>query len=285
MQLQIGAPHETECGEPAASGAQGPDHARQSSASSLQLAFARSLPTPDWPQVGHGRIVVALVDLRQWRGWLTDAAALIDAVETARVARQRFPIDRETRILSYALHRLLLGAACGMDAVDVPLGRDELGCPVLGATGPGRRKPDSAGRVNSMRTSLSHCGGYAAFAVTAGGPVGVDVEPLSNAAVIADLAPCVCTSGEDAALRGLPERERRAGLLALWVRKEALLKAAGIGLAREMSGFAAPAGRVLAMPAGEGSAVIRMLDAGNPCVAAVAAAPGHVVDWAWLRPE
>src|SRR3546814_17976844 len=73
-----------------------------------------------------------------------------------------------------------------------------------------------------------------------------------------------------AALSGA-ERERE--LLSLWVRKEALLKAAGIGLAVEMDRFEAPADRVLALPGDvrTGSAVIRLFDGAEGCLAAVAA--------------
>lgn len=258
---------------------------RATPAGGLEAVFAGALPAADWPRAADGRLVVALVDLRDWRRWLPDAARLIDRHETARVARRRFPADRDVLVLSYALHRLLLGQALGMDAADVPLGRDGLGCPRVGECALTQGLPRSAVSTVAVRTSLSHTNDFAAFAVTASGPVGIDLEPVSSAAAMPGIAERICTPAEHDALRGLLEPDRSAALLALWVRKEALLKAAGIGLACEMDSFHAPAGRRLSLPAGDGIAEVRMLDAGHGCLAAVASVPGAAVDCAWLRPR
>src|SRR3546814_13794073 len=84
-------------------------------------------------------------------------------------------------------------------------------------------------------------------------------------------------------MAALSGAERGRELLSLWVRKEALLKAAGIGMAIEMDRFEAPADRVLALPGDvrTGSAVIRLFDGAEGCMAAVDAAPGPIAR-VWL---
>jgi 4'-phosphopantetheinyl transferase len=79
--------------------------------------------------------------------------------------------------------------------------------------------------------------------------------------------------------------EWSAALLALWVRKEAFLKAAGIGLEREMQTFPAPDNALLTLPRPGGKqARLQMLDVGPYWVAAVAGSPDTPVECAWLRP-
>jgi 4'-phosphopantetheinyl transferase len=74
-------------------------------------------------------------------------------------------------------------------------------------------------------------------------------------------------------------------LLALWVRKEAFLKAAGIGLEREMQTFPAADNALLTLPRPGGKqARLQMLDVGPYWVAAVAGSPDTSIESAWLRP-
>ena len=237
----------------------------------LASVFASALPEGGQPMMSPRKISVALLQLGDWQPWLAEASALLSVDEDARVRRRRFSSDRDTLVLAYALHRLLLGSAMGRDPADVPLHRDGLGCPRL----PG----------DIAYTSLSHSQGFVALAVTASGPVGVDIEPRERAVAMAAIAGCVCHDSEAAELADLDEAARSAAMLALWVRKEALLKAAGIGLAVPMESFAAPEHHALQVPALFAEAVqVRMLDAGDDCVAAVAGASAVVVECGWLRP-
>lgn len=238
----------------------------------LRAAFNNALPTPDWASSTSAGIVVALMELEDWQPWLHDARNLIDAADRGRVERRRFAADRDDLMLGYALHRLLLAAALGRDAADVPLIRDERGCPRLAD--------------RSLWTSLSHVDGYIALAVTAIGPVGIDIELATRAAVMPEIAERVCHPADAAAIAGLVPPAWNIALLALWVRKEALLKAAGVGLEREMSGFSAPEIGLLPLSplAGE-MTQLRMLDAGPRWVGAVAGPPGAPVESAWLRPN
>jgi 4'-phosphopantetheinyl transferase len=233
--------------------------------------FTDRAPGLGWKCLAEGGIAVALIDVTRWGRWIADARRSISADELARVQRRRFPADRDVLALAYALHRLLLGRVLGLSPGDVPLSRDALGCPRL------------AGDI--AYTSLSHSDGLIALAVTASGPVGVDIEPSTRAVVMPEIARSLCHTTEIAQLARLDESERAAAMLALWVRKEALLKMAGIGLAVPMETFVAPDSPSLMLPALFSTAVqVRMLDAGGQCVAAVAGPMGIAIDFHWLHP-
>jgi 4'-phosphopantetheinyl transferase len=237
----------------------------------LRSAFDDTLPTPCWGANAKSRILVALASLADWQPWLPDAYEMLDASEHERVGRRRFATDRDELALGYALHRLLLGKALDRDPTEVPIGRDSLGCPRL--------------RGELLFTSLSHANHCIALAVTATGPVGVDLEPAARASAMPEIAGRVCHPVDAAELAAFVGPEWSAALLALWVRKEAFLKAAGIGLEREMQTFPAPDNALLTLPRPGGkSARLQMLDVGPDWAAAVAGSPDTSVESAWLRP-
>lgn len=202
----------------------------------LEQAFVRCL-RDDGPALSaqaEAGVLVAMFDLEDWRPYLAQAAALIDAQEAARVARQRLRPNRDVLVLAYALHRVLLSQVLGCASAEVPLARDAKGCPRL--------------RDDRLFTSLSHAGQRVAIAITGAGPVGIDVEPASRAPDMPELAERIAHPDELRELAKLAPGALGEALLALWVRKEALLKAAGIGLEREMDSFVAPWGVALALP-------------------------------------
>lgn len=219
-----------------------------------------------------GDVRVALFEVRDWTPWVAQAPSLLDAAELARVARRRRPEDRANLALAYALHRLFLAAMLGLAPREVPLERDDKGCPRL--------------RGLDVGTSLSHADAFLAMAVCRAGPVGVDIEPTERRTLMAEIAESLCHPHEAERLAGIDADRRADELLALWVRKEAFLKAEGIGLEREMATFVAPEGAVLPLTRRPGLPVrLRMIDTG-PCARAAVASPADgVLSSAWLRPS
>lgn len=235
----------------------------------LHAAFESALPARCWRAATAVRVFVGLFDLKDWQPWVSDAYELIAVPERQRAESRRFAADRDRLALGYALHRLLLGKVLACDAADVPVRRDAAGCPRL------------SGEL--LSTSLSHTDDCLTLAVTETGPVGVDIESSKRASVMPDIADRVCHPTDAAGVARLTGLARNEALLALWVRKEAFLKAAGVGLQREMQTFPAPDNAMLALPGG-GTSWVRMLDAGPKWVAAVASAPGIPVESTWLCP-
>lgn len=238
-------------------------------------ALRDAMPTPDWSDSGRDGILAACLSLEDWRHWLAAAATVVDDNEGARARRKRRAEDRDTVLFAYACHRLLLASVLGCAPARVPLYRDERGCPRL--------------RHGRLWTSLSHADGLVAVAVSAAGPVGIDIESRQRAEVMPEIVGRVVHPDEQAGLPAPPGPDRNEALLALWVRKEALLKAAGIGLTREMNSFVAPDRVVLRLPRDPGATAapvdmeIRMLGGADRGVVAIAGPAGVPVTSAWLE--
>lgn len=196
--------------------------------------FQASLSGIARPDPGADVLWLAVATVQDWYPWLRPAATLLSEPERDRVARKRRPEDRETLVLAYAMHRLLLSCWLHVDAMQVPIGRDAEGRPLV--------------HDSMLATSLSHTHGGVAIAIGSNGPVGIDIEAIVRPSSLDDIAAQICHPLESSALGTLSTELRQAELLRLWVRKEAYLKAVGVGLAWEMSSFAAAADAQLPVP-------------------------------------
>lgn len=174
----------------------------------------------DWPELTRGTqrttplpdpLVVA-IDLAQ----VTGRPELFDDHERARAARLRTPDLQRTFIAAHTALRQVLGWCLGRDPVALSFSRDAHGKPHL---------DDGAVHFN-----LSHGGTVALVAVGSAEHLGVDVERLDRLRDAERLAERVLAAPELAAFQALPSAEQSAALLRTWTRKEAVLKAIGIGL-------------------------------------------------------
>lgn len=184
------------------------------------------------------------------------AAALASALtadEQARVARAA-PADRDAVAAALLLARRAVAQACGVEPGAVRLRRR---CGRCGSTEHGVPRAERADGGPVPRVSISRTADLVVVAL-ADVPVGVDVERAGTGdAADAGLAAVALADGERPAAG-------RHGVLRTWVRKEAVLKAAGTGL-------------------GVDPQTLRVSDAaGRPLVAATGpAAPPDGARW-WL---
>ena len=86
------------------------------------------------------------------------------------------------------------------------------------------------GRPQPLHISVSHGGGLAAVAVSEHGPIGIDVEHVDSRRHLLAIAKRFFAPDEHAALERCGTDERTALFHQWWTRKEAVLKATGIGL-------------------------------------------------------
>ena len=157
----------------------------------------------------------------------TVLAATLSPDEFARVARLHFARDRERWIAGRGQLRHILGRYLRRDPASLTFGY-ECACGDPNCTHP-HRKPVLA-RDAWLCFNVSHAGDRALVAVARDRRVGVDLERRQPADTILPLAATICTPAELAPLSALPASAQADLLIALWTRKEAYLKARGIGL-------------------------------------------------------
>jgi 4'-phosphopantetheinyl transferase len=149
--------------------------------------------------------------------------ATLDHAELDRMYRFHFAADRERYAFAHATLRRILGRYLNQ--------RPEKICFRVNRFG----KPELADEDLSLHFSLSHCKSIAVLAVTHGLPLGVDVEDVRP------IEPEVATAHFSA--RELSDLDRLQGdawlngFYRCWTRKEAILKAEGIGLHRALDSF------------------------------------------------
>jgi 4'-phosphopantetheinyl transferase len=134
--------------------------------------------------------------------------------------RQHYIVARASlrRLLAERLHI----APWAVEFVETQYGKPRL-APVHGAA--------------DVEFNLSHSGTLALFAFTSSRAVGVDVELVRDVPDADDLAERFFSPTETASLRALPPDRRSLAFLACWTRKEAFIKALGLGFSCPLDAF------------------------------------------------
>ncbi|MGU3538600.1 4'-phosphopantetheinyl transferase family protein [Methylobacterium sp. A54F] len=167
------------------------------------------------------------IDLRLPPEALDACRRLLDPAERARADRFLRPEDRQRFVASHAALRLILGAARATDPRTLAFTADATGKPELA------RGPSEA----PLHLNLSHSGPRALVGLSTRAPIGVDVEALRPMPDALRLARDLFAADEAQALARLPDAARDRAFLGLWTRKEAVVKALGLGLSAPLSAF------------------------------------------------
>jgi len=159
--------------------------------------------------------VCRYVDLDEDAG--PEAESILSVEELERAARLQFEADRRHYVAAHAALRRALAAHTGERAETLRFTHSAFGKPSLSGW-------------HRVRFSLSHSRALGFIAIGERGPLGVDVEQLREVPDALELAGQHFTRSECEALAALPEVERHRAFLTCWTRKEACLKAIGLGL-------------------------------------------------------
>lgn len=160
-------------------------------------------------------VCVTWVDLDHAAAHAARLASFLREDELEHAARAPHPLEQARRLAARAFLRLILGHAVGQAPASLHFSLGSFGKPALDG-------------FEDCHFSLSHSQGRAAVAVSAATPVGLDIEHVAQATP--DAIEGALSTGERAALATLPPSARDHAFTRIWVRKEALLKAAGVGL-------------------------------------------------------
>jgi 4'-phosphopantetheinyl transferase len=175
---------------------------------------------PGLPAI-HERIDVWRVALDRPADEVAALGRGLAPAERERAARMARPLLRQRFVVAHGALRRLLADDLGRDPRDLRLVEGTHGKPAL-APGEGR----------GLSFNLSHSDDQALIAVTRDRAVGVDLERIRPDLDPLPLAERFFAAEEVATLRRLAGGSRLLGFYLGWTRKEAYLKARGLGLSR-----------------------------------------------------
>ncbi len=178
------------------------------------MEMADSTPQDD-PLVA--KVCVIAVD--SFRRHLDELSAVLLPVEIEAAERYRRREDAERFIIGRALIRHLCAIHCDAEPRAIEISRTSSGKPHV-QTEPG------------IEFNISHSGNCVLIAWSTTGPVGVDVEAATpgERESFLEMTERIFSSDELSLLRSTDNADEVARLFyRIWVRKEALLKASGIG--------------------------------------------------------
>jgi 4'-phosphopantetheinyl transferase len=151
-------------------------------------------------------------------------ASVLTAPERCRAARFLRPIDRDRAVASRGLLRMLLARYTAMPPHEVPIAADHRG------------KPYVTGLPWAF--NVSHSEGLCVYAVSLGRRVGIDVERVRPMPHMDDLVRRFFAPRERREFAGLPSCQRQEAFYNAWTRKEAYVKATGVGMHEPLERFA-----------------------------------------------
>lgn len=187
----------------------------------LELSRHRRRPLPE-----ADRVDIWIVDLDRRADGFPAPIGLIDESEREQAARFRFDEDRRRFVARRAVLRELLGRHLGLHPSTVQIDRGP-------GTKPEIRSPDAV----HFNTAAS---GATALVAISDAEVGVDVERVGDRSDGRSLARRWLTTAERSRIDRLTLRARRQAVFACLVKKEAVLKAAGVGLGVDPSLISVP---------------------------------------------
>ena len=167
---------------------------------------------PDEVQVWRLPLSEASADFARSWTWLAED-------ERNRAERMRFPHPRTQFVLGRGCLRFLLSRHLNCQPSEVPLSARGAGKPIL-AEGP------------DLRFNLSHSHGQALIALSHSKELGIDIEMLRDLPNMVELVKRNFGPRERELWDALPTPQRCEGFFLAWTRKEAYLKARGLGFTR-----------------------------------------------------
>ena len=172
---------------------------------------------------------IEIVVMRESPDGEPDRATVAVLAPDERERANRFILrrDRQRFIARRARLRSLLGERLGVPAASVRLSSGTHGKPALA-------KPfDTSG----ITFNLSHSGDLSVYAFASRTHVGVDVETIRVIEDADRIASFAFSEAEYRTYKRLPVREKPIGFLHCWTRKEAFVKATGLGLSHPLHTF------------------------------------------------
>lgn len=155
----------------------------------------------------------------------TEAAHYVSPDERLSAERLLDTHKRSLFIASHSLLRTILAGYLGSQPEELLFHVGEHG------------KPTLSGSDATLHFNVSHSGSMFILAVAADREVGVDIEHIRGDTPFADMARLAFSPQEQAELFAFPDHLQRSAFYRCWTRKEAYLKASGMGFALPSNSF------------------------------------------------
>lgn len=185
-------------------------------------------PAGEIPLPNTGEIHIYRLQIKCGTDRLLSDRSLLNAAELERAGRFHYEKDRQTYVRTRATLRRLLGRYLNVAPASLSFKYSEYGKPLL----------PSGSRAGNISFNVSHSGGYALLAFTREADIGVDLELMDPTIDTTELTKRFFSQTERDQLLRLPAAEQIPAFYRTWTRKEAFLKAHGVGLSLPLDAFA-----------------------------------------------
>lgn len=188
----------------------------------------------DTPTFDRQNLILSPHDIHIWCVDLNNPPVEIQALkvtlspdELERAVRFKFERDQQYFIAARGMLRLILARYLNAEPETIQFSYGS------------HNKPQLAAPLNTMQIefNVAHSEGYALYAIAHGIPVGVDIESMTRAVNCTELAERFFSPAEYQNLMQLPESLRQEAFFCAWTRKEAVIKALGLGLSFPLDQF------------------------------------------------
>jgi len=183
--------------------------------------FPNDLPKPS-------EIHIWQIDLEQHESAIRRFGKLLSAAERARSELFHFDHLRQRYILTHGALRVILAGYTGRSAETLQFNHGRFGKPFLAVP------PDS------IAFNLSHCEDLALIAITAGRPVGIDVEKVRRLQYLDSIVDRFFTAEERQFVTSVPAHEKPRAFFMVWTRREAVAKALSLNLSAALGNIDIP---------------------------------------------
>ncbi len=179
--------------------------------------------------VSEGEIHVWVLSLRVSESRFQELEALLSPDERARAEGYRFPAPARRFVAARGMLRERLGQYLGVAPSQVGLEVNPWGKPLLAGK--------AADGTSALHFNLAHSEGLAVFAFARNHPLGIDIEKIRPLKNLDGMVSKSFSPAEQEAFYALPPGQRLDAFFTTWTRKEAYMKARGLGFHLSPKGF------------------------------------------------
>ncbi|MCX7792272.1 MAG: 4'-phosphopantetheinyl transferase superfamily protein [Chloroflexaceae bacterium] len=192
----------------------------------MTMSFPGWETPASWPQLSDDDVHIWLITLTVPHPPLPMLWPLLDADEQRRANQFRSPRDGARFAVAHAALRAILAGYLSLEPAAVRFVRHGSAKPAL-----------DPGMSADLRFNFTHSHDLALCALSRNREVGIDIEQVQPQVPFEAIATTFFSDREQLALASLPPAQRSRGFYRCWTRKEAFVKALGVGLSLPLRSF------------------------------------------------